>query len=150
MLLLALAALQGLSATDVLMPQENEPLNVVLVRKLTMRTFAASMGDLQPKLGAGAVSAAPANAFSIAALATYLPTVFDETYSEVYPVQGSRFFYRGAPLDTVRSLAQQLNTAAEELAAQAQAGNRSGVDAALQQVNGTCGACHNAARGQVQ
>ncbi len=147
-LLLTLATVQGLSATDVLLPRDNPPLRVVLVRKLTMQAQAGNVADLQAKLGSGAVAAMAANARSLAVTATYIPTVFNETYSEAYPIQGDRYFFKGAPIDAVRSLAQNLNTAAEELAAKAQANDRAGVDAALPRVLGACGACHSAARGQ--
>ena len=149
-LLLGLAVVQGLAATDVLLPRDNPPLRVVLARKLTMQALAANAADLQAKLAAGTLAAMAANARAMASLATYLPVVFSETHAEVYPIQGDRYFFKGAPLEAVRSAATSLNTAAEELAAQAQAANRAGVEAALPRLLGVCGACHGAARGQYQ
>lgn len=147
-LALALLALDTLSATDVLLPEGSQPRQVVLVRKLVMQSQAANLGDIQAKLGAGNITAIAANARSLAATATFLPVLFDQAYPEAYPIQGSPYFYRGAPPDAVRTVASDLNTAAEALAAQAAANNRSGVEAALPGVQATCGACHGAYRGQ--
>ena len=73
----------------------SSPTQIVAARKFAMRMMGANVGDLSGKIKAGNLKGVVANAGSIAALATFLPMVYQETFSGVYPVQGSKFYYKG-------------------------------------------------------
>ncbi len=85
-----------ISAQGVLKPGQKSPEQVVAARKFAMGALGANFGDLSGKIKAGNIKGVAANAKSIAALATFLPLVYEEKYPEVYPVKGSKSFFKGA------------------------------------------------------
>ncbi len=138
----------GALALDILVPGASTPAQVVSIRKYVMMTNGANTGDLRAKAGSGAIKAAAANARAIAALGSLLPPLFTDAYSAVYPVQGSRYFYKaGAPSD-FQAAARNLVSAAEELVAAADKEDKAAVDAQAGRLQASCGACHAAFRGQ--
>ena len=137
-----------LFATDVLGPGSNPAAQIVGARKLAMRAIGANVGDLKGKVAKGESKAVAANANAIASLATFLPTVYDKEYSEVYPVAGSPYYFKGATVEEVRKLSGNLNREAETLAALAMKEDKAGVEAQMNKLLGSCGACHKAARGK--
>jgi hypothetical protein len=146
-ILLGVAAEQ-LLATDVLLPGSSAPAQVVAARKYAMVAIGGLVGDIKAKIGAGSLKAVSASARAMASLATFLPLVFNETYAELYPVEGSKFFYKGATIPAIAARAGELSAAAEQLARLADGGDKAGVDAQSNQVLASCGACHAPFRGQ--
>jgi cytochrome c556 len=145
----ALLCIVGASAfaTDVVVPGAPAA-QVVAARKLAMASNGALAGDIQAKLTAGSVKQVAADARAIAAIATLLPLVFTDPYSEVYPVQGSKFFFKGGSADDFAAVAGGLNAAAEELGRVAETGDKAAASAAFGKLGAACGACHSVFRGQ--
>ncbi len=142
------AAGQQVFAADVLLPGSSSPAQVVAARKYAMAVIGGLVGDIKAKVGAGSVKAAAASARAIASLATFLPLVFQETYAEVYPVQGSKFFFKGGAAADFAARAGDFKAAAEQLALFADQGDKAGADAQANQLLAGCGACHTPFRGQ--
>ncbi len=135
-------------AQGVLKPGHRSPEQVVAARKFAMGALAADVGDLDGKIKAGNIKGVAANAKSIAALATFLPLVYEKTYPEVYPVKGSKFFFKGAVLADIEAAAENLRIQAEELMSLATANDKSAVEAQVRKLLGTCGGCHKPASGK--
>ena len=138
----------GAVALDILLPNGSTPAQVVSIRKYVMMTNGASAGDLRAKAGSGAIKAAAANARAMAALGSLLPPLFTDTYSGVYPVQGSRYFYKGGAAADFQAAARSFVGAAEELVAAADKEDKAAVDAQAGKLQAACNACHAAFRGQ--
>lgn len=134
-------------AQGVLKPSPSSPEEVVAARKFAMRAIAANVGDIRENVKAGDMKGAAANAGSIAALATFLPLVYKEEYRDVYPVKGSKYFYKAEISDVAKAF-EDLRVQAEELMKLAAAGDKSGVEAQVPKLLGACGGCHKPARGQ--
>jgi cytochrome c556 len=134
-------------ATDVVTPGAT-PSQVVAARKLAMGANGALAGDMQAKLTAGNVKQVAADARAMAAIAALMPLVFTETYTDVYPVQGSKFFFKEGAAEDFAALAGGLNTAAEALAKIAESGDRAAASAQFGKIGAACGACHGEFRGQ--
>jgi hypothetical protein len=134
-------------AQGVLKPSPSSPEEVVEARKFAMRMIGANAGDIRGKIKAGNIKGVAANAGSIAALATFLPLVYKEEYRDVYPMKGSKYFYKAEISDVARAFGD-LRAQAEELMKLAAAGDKSGVEAQARKVLGACGGCHKPARGQ--
>ena len=106
------------------------------------------MKDISGKIKTGNIKGVDPNAGSIAALAAFLPLVYEKTYSEVYPVKGSKYFFKGAVLADIEAAAENLRIEAEELMRFAAANDKSTVEAQVHKLLGTCGGCHKPVRGQ--
>ncbi len=137
-----------LNAQGVLKPNQWSPEEVVAARKLAMGAMGADAKDLGGKIKAGNIKGVAANAGSIAALAAFLPLVYEETYPQVYPVKGSKFFFKGAPLANMEAASENLRIQAQELMKLASANDKSGVEAQTEKLFGACGSCHKAYRGE--
>jgi hypothetical protein len=83
----------------------------------------------------------------LAALGAFFPVAFAEAYPEVYPVPGSKYFFKNGPMNQFRELAQSFTTSAEELANQAEKESKDGVTAQMPKLFGACNACHAVFRG---
>lgn len=127
---------------------QKSPGQAVAVRKFAMRAFGANFGDIRGKIKAGNIKGIAANASSIAALATFLPLVFDERYPGVYPVKGSKYFFKGAPRRNIEGGFKNLRAQAAGLMKAASAGDKSGVEAQFGKLLGACKGCHKAYRGK--
>nr|NIO19678.1 hypothetical protein [Candidatus Aenigmarchaeota archaeon] len=101
-------------AQGVLKQTQSSPEQVVAARKFAMRIIGANVREIRGKIKAGNINGVGANAGSIAALATFLPLVYKETYPDVYPVKGSKYFYK-AEISDVEAAFEDLRTQAEEL-----------------------------------
>ena len=134
-------------AQGVLKSSQNSPDQIVSARKFAMRTLGSNVMDLRGKIETGNVKGVAANAGSMAALATLLPLVYKETYSDVYPTKGSKYFYK-ATLPDIAAAFEDLRIEAEALMKFAASDDKSGVEAQTRKVLGTCGGCHKPARGQ--
>ncbi len=135
-------------AQGVLKPSQKSPEQVVAARKFAMGAMGANAGDLKGKIKTGNIKGIAANAKSIAALATFLPLVYEDTYSQVYPVEGSKYFFKGTlPADTVAGF-ENLRIQAQKLMKLASANDKSGVEAQTGKLFGACGGCHKAYRGE--
>jgi cytochrome c556 len=127
---------------------QKSPGQAVAARKFAMRTLGANFGDVRGKIKAGNIKGIAANASSIAALATFLPLVFGERYPGVYPVKGSKYFFKGAPRKNIEGGFRNLRTRAAGLMKSASAGDKSGVEAQFGKLGGACNGCHKAFRGE--
>jgi cytochrome c553 len=134
-------------AQGVLKQTQSSPEQVVAARKFAMRIIGANVREIRGKIKAGSIDGVAANAGSIAALATFLPLVYKDTYPNVYPVKGSKYFYK-AEISDVEAAFENLRTQAEELRKLAAADDRAGIEAQARKLLGTCGGCHKPARGQ--
>ncbi len=147
MIVLGWLAVGTIYAQGVLKPSPSSPDEVVAARKFAMRAIGANVGEIREKIKAGNIKEITANAASIAALATFLPLVYKEEYSDVYPVAGSEYFYRAEIPDVVAAF-DNLRVQAEELMKLSDAGDKSGVEAQIRNLLGSCGGCHKPARGK--
>ncbi len=135
-------------AQGVLQPSQKSPEQVVAARKFAMRAMGANVGDLKEKIKAGNIKGVAANAGSIAALATLLPLVYEDGYTQVYPVKGSKYFFKGATLANMEAASENLRIQAQELMKLASADDKSRVNAQVEKLFGACGGCHKAYRGK--
>jgi hypothetical protein len=135
-------------AADVLLPGSSAPAQVVAARKYAMGAIGGLVGDIKAKIAAGGIKAITASARAMASLATFLPLVYDETYAEVYPVEGSKYFFKGGAAAELAARAGDFKAAAEQLAGLAEQGDKAAVDAQSNQLLAACGACHTSFRGQ--
>ncbi len=134
-------------AQTILKEGQNSPSQIVAARKFAMRMLGANVRDLTGKIKGGNLNGIGANAGSIAALATFLPLVFQETHSSVYPVQGSKYYYKGG-LPDVGAAFGNLKREAQALMRLAKSSDKSSIEAQRGKMLGACGACHKVARGQ--
>ena len=144
---LVLVVSASIFAQTVLKEGQNSPSQIVAARKFAMRMLVANVRDLTGKIKGGNLKGVAANAGSIAALATFLPLVFQEAHSSVYPVQGSKYYYKGG-LPDVEAAFGNLKREAQALMRLAQSNDQSAVEAQRGKMLGACGACHRAARGE--
>jgi hypothetical protein len=147
LIILACVIAATIYAQGVLKPSPSSPEEVVAARKFAMRIIGANVGDIRGKIKAGNIKGTAANAGSIAALATFLPLVYKEEYRDVYPMKGSKYFYKAEISDVARAFGD-MRAEAEELMKLAAAGDKSGVEAQVPELLGSCGGCHKPARGQ--
>jgi cytochrome c556 len=147
LIILACVIAATIYAQGVLKQGQSSPEQVVAARKFAMRTMAANAGEIRGKIKAENIKGVAANARSIAALATFLPLVYNEKYRDVYPVAGSKYFYK-AEISDVEAAFEDLRAQAEELMRLAAADDKSGVEAQARKLLGTCGGCHKPARGK--
>ena len=133
-------------AQGVLKESGNTPEQVVSARKFAMRALGSNVGDLRSKIKSGNIKGIAANARSLAALATFLPWSYKEAYTNVYPVKGSKYFYK-AEIPDVGAAFEDLRAEAEKLMALAAGDDKPGVESQVRNVLGACGACHKPARG---
>ncbi|MEE8433014.1 MAG: cytochrome c [Candidatus Desulfatibia sp.] len=135
-------------AQGVLKSSQKSPEQVVAARKFAMGAMGADAGDLKGKIKTGNIKGIAANAVSIAALATFLPLVYQETYPQVYPVKGSKYFFKEAPQANMETGFENLRIQAQKLMKLASANDKSGVEAQTGKLLGACGGCHKAYRGK--
>jgi hypothetical protein len=145
--MLLFSAMAGF-ALDVLSPGDSNPIQLVMARKAAMQANGANMADLNAKLAAGSLKAMAANARSIAATGAFLPLALTDTYSSVYPVEGSKFLFKGGPIADIKLKAQALVDAAAALIPLADKEDKAGLTAQVPKILATCGACHTPYRGQ--
>ncbi len=146
-IILVFALATTIYAQTVLKAGQNSPSQIVAARKFAMRMLGANARDLTGKIKGGNLKGIGANAGSIAALATFLPLVFQETHSSVYPVQGSKYYYKGG-LPDVGAAFGNLKREAQALMRLSQSSDKSAIEAQRGKMLGACGACHKAVRGQ--
>ncbi len=135
-------------AQGVLNSGQQSPEQVVSARKFAMVALAANAGDLGAKIKAGKIKEIVTHATSIAALATFLPLVYEKTYPEVYPVKGSKYFFKGATSAQIEAAAENMRVQAEKLMRLAAANDKSAVEAQVGNLFGSCGGCHKQLRGK--
>jgi cytochrome c556 len=135
-------------AIDVVKPGKATATQVVAARKFAMVTNVTNLGDLNAKLTASSIRAMVANARSLATIGAFLPLAFAQAYTEVYPVAGSKFFFKQGSMDDFQAKAQAFVNAAEDLSSLADKDDKDGVTAQLKVLPGTCGASHAVFRGQ--
>ncbi len=135
-------------AQSVLKTGQASPEQVVAVRKFAMKAMSAAVKDLKGKIETSNIKGIAANAKSIVAIAIFLPLVYEKTYSEVYPVKGSKTFYKGGPVSGIEAASENLRLQAESLVRLASANDESGVNAQVDELRGACKNCHRSYRGK--
>lgn len=135
-------------AQGVLKSGQHSPEQVVSVRKFAMGALAANAGAIDAKIKAGKIKEVVTHATSIAALSAFLPLVFEKTYPEVYPVKGSKYFFKGAVSAQIEAAAENLRVQAEKLMRLAAANDKSAVEAQVGNLFSSCGGCHKPLRGK--
>ena len=135
-------------AQGVLKSGQRSPEQVVSARKFAMGALAANAGDIDAKIRAGNIKGVATHATSIASLATFLPLVYEKTYPEVYPVKGSKYFFKGAVSGQIDTAAENLRVQAEKLMKLAAANDKSAVEAQVGNLFSACGGCHKPLRGK--
>lgn len=148
MAFLLVIATSGISyAQDVLQSDMKEGVQVVKARKSLMQAINANIQDADQKLKAGTVKEIAANGINIVAISTVLPPFFKEAHEKVYPIEGSKTFFKGAPAKEFEAAAAKMRAAGLEIRQAAEKGDKSGVEAGIKAVRGSCGGCHTAFRG---
>lgn len=135
-------------ALEALGPSGNTPLAIVQTRKAMMLANYANLGDINAKIGSGSLKAVAANARSMAAYGAVLPMLFDDAYSAVYPVEGSKYFYKAGTAADFKAAAQNLVSVVEALIALSDKEDKAGLTAQAAKISPACGACHSTFRGQ--
>lgn len=118
--------------------------DVVMARKMVMRTFGAQAGILRAATQSGDLEAAKTAATTIAALAGALPPLFSREHANAYPVSGSKWRFSGGDLADLTQKISALQAAASAAAA---ASSVSAIDP--RSILGTCGACHGTFRAEL-
>ncbi len=144
---LVLVVSASIFAQTVLKEGQNSPSQIVASRKFAMKMFGANVMDLTGKIKGGNLKGVAANAGSIAALATFLPLAYQETHSSVYPVQGSKYYYKGG-LPDVGAAFGNLKGEAQALMRLTKSNDKAALEAQRGKMLGACGACHKLARGE--
>ena len=144
---LVLVVSASIFAQTVLKEGQNSPSQIVAARKFAMKMLGANVMDLTGKIKGGNLKGVAANAGSIAALATFLPLAYQETHSSVYPVQGSKYYYKGG-LPDVGAAFGNLKGEAQALMRLSKSNDKSALEAQRGKMLGACGACHKLARGE--
>ncbi len=134
-------------AQGVLKSGPSSPTEVVAARKFAMKIIGANVQDIREKIKAGNIKDVGTNAGSIASLAIFMPLYYKEEYRDVYPVKGSKYFYK-AEIQDVAKAYEDLKVQAEKLMELAAAGDKSAVEAHLPRLLGSCAGCHKPARGE--
>ncbi len=134
-------------AQGVLKSGPSSPTEVVAARKFAMKIIGANVQDIREKIKAGNIKDVGTNAGSIASLAIFMPLFYKEEYRDVYPVKGSKYFYKAEIQDVARAY-EDLKAQAEKLMELAAAGDKSAVEAQLPRLLGSCAGCHKPARGE--
>ncbi len=148
LIILVFAITTTIYAQSVLKTGQASPEQVVAARKFAMKAMSADVKDLKGKIEAGNIKGVAANAKSIAAIATFLPIVYEKTYSEVYPVKGSKTFYKGGSGSGFEAASENLRLQAEALVKLASANDESVINAQVDKMIGACKNCHRSYRGK--
>jgi len=132
----------------VLKTDMGDPEQVVLARKGFMMAVKGNMIDMNKKLKAGNLADLSVNGDNIAVLATALPVLYKETYKAVYPVKGSKTFYKGATAVAFEAASEKMRSAGEAIRMAAEKKDKAGIEAGLESLKASCGGCHSAFRGK--
>jgi cytochrome c556 len=145
-IVLVLVISASIFAQTVLKEGQNSPSQIVASRKFAMKMLGANVGDLSGKIKAGNFQGVAANAGSITALATFLPLAYQETHADVYPMQGSKYYYKGG-LPNIGAAFGNLKMEAQALMKLSKSNDKAAIEAQRGKMLGACGACHKATRG---
>jgi len=146
-IVLVLVVSASIFAQTVLKKGQNSPSQIVAARKFAMKMLGANVGDLTGKIKTGNFKGVAANAGSIAALATFFPLAYEETYADVYSVQGSKYYYKGG-LPDVGAAFENLKREAQALMRLSKSNDKAALEAQRGKMLGACGSCHKLARGE--
>ena len=135
-------------ARSVLKTDMSDALQVVMARKFLMDATKEHMIALNKKLKAGKLRDVAINGETIAAFATLMPPLFRETHKEVYPIKGSRTFFKGAPPAQFEKAADKMRSAAMDIKKASESGNQDKLNTGVQLLGASCGGCHSAFRGK--
>ena len=100
------------------------------------------------ELKAGKIEDISADGANVAAIATVLPVFYKETYKDVYPVKGSKTYFKGAKPAEYEAASDKMRAAGMAIKMAAEKKDKAGVSAALEALGGSCGGCHKAFRGK--
>jgi cytochrome c556 len=144
--LLAFAA--GAAAEGVVKTDMTPDSQVVMARKMLMRANKANMGSMMKEIGEGESDSALANAASLSAVAMVLPPLYAKEYASVYPVEGSKTFFKPGDPGAFEAAAGALQMEAMAVHKALSAKDMAGAKAAAEKLGGACGACHSQFQGQ--
>ncbi|MEW5773505.1 MAG: cytochrome c [Thermodesulfobacteriota bacterium] len=130
----------GLFAETVLVPGVSPGKEVVAVRKYVMVTNNANLRDIRLKLEANKSVEVVSNARSMAAVAMTLPYLFADAHPDAYPMPGSIYAYKAAPMADVQTGAELFNAQCQKLVNVA--GNAADSAKQLERVKDACRDCH--------
>ena len=133
---------------SVLKTDMSDAAQVVSTRKFLMHAIQGNLMDMNNKLKAGNVKDTAANGIDIAALAAVLPPLFKDAHKDLYPFEGSKTYFKGAPAAEFESHADKLRAAGMVIKDAAEKGDQAGVNAGVDAVKSSCGGCHSAYRGK--
>jgi hypothetical protein len=114
-----------------------------------MKIMGANMQEIREKVKAGNIKEIGSNAGSIAALAIFMPTVYKEEYRDVYPVKGSKYFYK-AEISGTAIPYEDLRVQAEKLTELAAVADKSAVETQLPRLLSACGSCHKQSKENIE
>ena len=135
-------------AEGVLKTDMGEPVQVVMVRKGCMEAIKGNMIDINKKLKAAHIQDIAVNGGNIAALASVLPVLYNETFKNVYPFKGSKIYYKGATAKEFEAASEKMRSAGMGVKAVADRNDKAGMSAAMESLMAACGGCHSAFRGK--
>ncbi len=135
-------------AEGVLKTDMGDPSQVVMVRKGCMEAIKGNMIDINKKLKAAHIQDIAVNGGNIAALASVLPVLYNETFKDVYPFKGSKTYYRGATAKEFEAASEKMRSAGMGVKAVADRNDKAGMSAAMESLMAACGGCHSAFRGK--
>ena len=141
----AITAAEGVLKTD--MTPDSQ---VVQSRKYIMVMIKNNIGNLFAQIEAGNAPVALVNTDSIAAFATVLPPLYAKDYASLYPVKGSKTFFKpGAPAE-FEAAAENLRMEAVAVHAALEKNDMAAAKAAGEKLGGACGACHSKFQGKYE
>jgi cytochrome c556 len=141
----ASAAAEGVLKSD--MTPDSQ---VVQSRKYIMVMIKNNIGNLFAQIEAGNAPVAMLSADSIAAFAAVLPPLYAKDYAAVYPVKGSKTFFKpGTPAD-FEAASEGLRMEAAAVHAVLEKNDMAAAKAAGEKLGGACGACHSKFQGKYE
>jgi cytochrome c556 len=135
-------------ANAVLKTDMSDPAQVVSARKGLMQAIRGNMIDINKKMKAGKIEDISADGANVAAIATVLPVFYKETYKDVYPVKGSKTYFKGARPADYEAASEKMRAPGMAIKMAAEKKDKAGVSAGLEALTGSCGGCHSAFRGK--
>ncbi|SEA80109.1 Cytochrome C' [Desulfuromusa kysingii] len=138
----ALAELAAIGPND-------KPIQVVLARKCVKNVMMANFLAIKEKLKAGTTDGITLNAHSIASLAVSMPPLYENTYAEVYPIEGSEFKYIGGSMSGYVQASQDTFSQAMALAEFSQSNDIAATQAQADKLLASCKGCHATYRSKI-
>lgn len=144
-LFLVLSITGALWAEGVLKTGMESADQVVKTRKYLMHAIKVNVDDAAKKFEADRIGDIQANGATVALAAKVMPPLYREKHEAAYDGQGK--FFKGAEPAAFEGVSEALRSAAQNLRMSAEKNDKAGVIQAMGALQQSCGACHNAYRG---